>query len=469
MDAGSAARDVAFDPPSHDCGADTVVGDVSANVYDATSDSKRTRWAASLHPTPYALSSRSSACDMILTRIVARSARDDAVEDSKQGCGRGPSSENDTGLGDAALYALVELTFAGGRDSSVVLGGEPACDAPTVGLCERLKAQVAQVYKDRASDICRSPERPDLRLSKEEAQGHAMGSLVIGELLESEARRVGKDIDNVCAKEAAMVKQASKDSKEARRKARQAAADSETAAEAVAAVDAAVELARAERLRASVVLPNLPPRRTIIVPAPAPRSNRCKPSAIIRTPEDHLARLQEQAAVMEAAVPLAQAAHSKAKRARERAQDECEAALKRVRALSVLASDETFNELQSEFKQSGARVSELMRAEYQAEEAVDLARGAAEEARDDVCEQERAVAHECEATARAAADAERVREEQEEERVHKMAHLEEVLDILCGTGPPPCVCRPHPCDPPYRPVWWTPCGPRCERYRSQHA
>ena len=183
-----------------------MVGNVSANVYDATSDSKRTRWAASLHPTPYALSSRSSACDMMLTRILARSARDDAVEDSKQGCGRGPSSENDAGLGDAALYALVELMFAGGRDSSVVLGGEPACDAPTVGLCERLKAQVAQVYKDRASDICRSPERPDLRLSKEEAQGHAMGSLVIGELLESEARRVGKDIDNVCAKEAAMVK-----------------------------------------------------------------------------------------------------------------------------------------------------------------------------------------------------------------------------------------------------------------------
>ena len=49
---------------------------------------------------------------MRLTRIIVRSARDDAVEDSKQGCGRGPSSENDAGLGDAALYALVELMFA---------------------------------------------------------------------------------------------------------------------------------------------------------------------------------------------------------------------------------------------------------------------------------------------------------------------------------------------------------------------
>ena len=60
---------------------------------------------------------------------------------------------------------------------------------------------------------------------------------------------------------------------------------------------------------------------------------------------------------MEAAVPLTQAAHSKAKRARERAQGEREAALKRLRALSACASNETFDELHSECLQSGARVS----------------------------------------------------------------------------------------------------------------
>ena len=27
-----------------------------------------------------------------------------------------------------------------------------------------------------------------------------------------------------------------------------------------------------------------------------------------------------------------------------------------------------------------------------------------------------------------------------------------------------CICRPHPADPPHKPV----CGPRCERFRSQH-
>eukprot|EP00966_Prymnesium_polylepis_P064674 1499972-Prymnesium_polylepis.1 len=97
-----------------------------------------------------------------------------------------------------------------------------------------------------------------------------MGCLVVGELLESEARRVGKDIDNVCAKEAAAVKQASKGAKDDRRKARQTAADSEAATEAVAAVDAAVEVACAERLRAPAVIPNLPSRRSVIVPTRAP-------------------------------------------------------------------------------------------------------------------------------------------------------------------------------------------------------
>jgi hypothetical protein len=269
----------------------------------------------------------------------------------------------------------------------------------------RLKAAVAEVYKHRATYICRSPERPDLRLSKEEAQGHAMGNLVIGELPESEARRVGKDIDNVCAKEAAAVRQATKDAKEVRRKAQQAAADSEAAAEAVAAVDAAVELARAERLRASAVLPNLPSRRSVIVPVRAPR--RPKLSKIIRTPEDHLAREVEQAAVMQASVPLMEAAWAKATRARERAQDEGEQALKRVRRAIASASDDTFAVLQSEYVQSRAKVVQLMRAEQQAEEAVYDARRAALEAVDDVCMQRVEVVNERVRQFRDAAEAER--------------------------------------------------------------
>ena len=91
--------------------------------------------------------------------------------------------------------------FSGGSEASVMLSGDPICETLSVRLCVRLKAAVAKIYRERASDICRSPERPDLRLSKEEAQGHFAGNLIIGELLESEARRVGKDVDNVCARD----------------------------------------------------------------------------------------------------------------------------------------------------------------------------------------------------------------------------------------------------------------------------
>lgn len=287
------------------------------------------------------------------------------VEGQEEECGHVTSDGNGAGLSDAALYAWAESMFAGGSDASVALGGEPVCETPTVGLCIRCKAAVIKLYMQCASNVCRSPERPDLRLSKEEAQGHLMGNLVLGELLESEARRIGKDIDNVCAKEEAAKKQAAKDAKEARRKARQAVADPAAAAQAAAVVDTAVERACAERLCALVVLPNLPPRSSVIVPMPAPCANRRKPSKvskIIATPKDNLERLEEQAAAMEASIPRAEAARMKAKRARERAQGEREQALKRVRKACASASDDTFAVLQSEYAQSAANVVRLMQA-----------------------------------------------------------------------------------------------------------
>lgn len=404
---------------------------------------------------------------MQLTRTIARSVHEKEVMGRDERFDRGPTDDDGADMDSAALFAWVVRMVAGGKDSSIVLGGQPVCKKPTIGLCVRSKAAVAQVFRERASDICRSPERLDLRLSKEEAQGHLMGNLVVGELLVEEARRVGKDIDNVCRSEAAQVKEDAKYAKLERWKARQGAADSEAAAAAVAAVDAEVEAACAERYRVTVELKNLPVRRSVIVPMRAPRKPRM--SKIIRTPEDHLARLKEEAAAMEAAVPLTVGAHSKAKRARERAQGEQERALKRVHDLSESASDETFAELQSAWLQQAARVKELSQAEGEAEEAAMAARFAAEEAQNEVRVEERVVAMQREAAAEAERMREKQREREEEERTHKMAHLEEVLDILCGTGPPPCVCRPHPADPPYRPAWWQPCGPRCECYRSQRA
>ena len=44
--------------------------------------------------------------------------------------------------------------------------------------------------------ICRSPERPDLKMSQEEAQGWAVAAVVDRELLPDEARPIGKRVDN---------------------------------------------------------------------------------------------------------------------------------------------------------------------------------------------------------------------------------------------------------------------------------
>ena len=77
----------------------------------------------------------------------------------------------------------------------------------SVGLCCSVKTVVHAVFTDHADRICRSPERPDLPISKEEACGHVIGSLCIGELLAEEGRKIGKRVYNVrrgCRRERAL-------------------------------------------------------------------------------------------------------------------------------------------------------------------------------------------------------------------------------------------------------------------------
>ena len=143
---------------------------------------------------------------MQLMRTVARSVHEKEVLGWDERFDLGPTDNDSADMDEATLYAWVVRMVGGGKDSSIMLGGKPVCEKPTIGLCVRSKAAVAKAFTERAGDICRSPERPDLRLSKEEAQGHLMGNLVVGELLVEEARSVGKDIDNVCRREAAQAK-----------------------------------------------------------------------------------------------------------------------------------------------------------------------------------------------------------------------------------------------------------------------
>ena len=45
-----------------------------------------------------------------------------------------------------------------------------------MGDCGTVKEVIKVLYRNRLDDICRSPERPDLRLSQEEAQGHLLAT-----------------------------------------------------------------------------------------------------------------------------------------------------------------------------------------------------------------------------------------------------------------------------------------------------
>ena len=247
------------------------------------------------------------------TGILVRSGAERSVEDQAEWWVQS-SSDGSAGctakISDAMLYAWSERMFAGGSEASVVLGGSAVIDKLTVGDCVLMKPALQRLYIERATDICRSPERPDLRLSQEEAQGHLAGNLLIGELLAGEARRVGKDVDNIIAKEEAAKRAAAKDAKEARRNAKKVAADEAAAMQAVAAVDAAVESASSKRLRAPIVLKNLPPRRSVIVTT-APKPMR-PPNP---RPPDPIKIAEQALAAAEVAKVSAEGLHRAAKRA----------------------------------------------------------------------------------------------------------------------------------------------------------
>ena len=72
-------------------------------------------------------------------------------------------------------YQFAVRMFANGKDASISRGGDAVLEA-TVGDCGTVKEVIKVLYRNRLDDICRSPERPDLRLSQEEAQGHLLAT-----------------------------------------------------------------------------------------------------------------------------------------------------------------------------------------------------------------------------------------------------------------------------------------------------
>jgi hypothetical protein len=97
--------------------------------------------------------------------VVAHSDGEPSVEGQAERWMESPPEGNrgsEAKITDAMLYAWSERMFAGGSEASVVLGGPAMLNELTVGDCLLMKPALQRLYKERAGDICRSPERPDL-------------------------------------------------------------------------------------------------------------------------------------------------------------------------------------------------------------------------------------------------------------------------------------------------------------------
>ena len=98
---------------------------------------------------------------------------------------------------EEAIYQRAESAYARGSEASVVMVGPALNIDVSVALLKLVKKVIHDLYERRRSDVCRSPERPDLRLSQEEAMGYLIIDLLRGAFatLPKEARDVGKRVD----------------------------------------------------------------------------------------------------------------------------------------------------------------------------------------------------------------------------------------------------------------------------------
>ena len=172
------------------------------------------------------------------------------------------------------LWSWAVAMFCGGRENLVLLAGDPFIETITTDLICSMKAVVTALFNDFPERICSSPEKPELRLSQEEALGHLAGSLVVGELLASEARPIGKRVDFFASKEKEThekEKEGARQKKKNLRKRKGAALDPELENKC-RKLDEDAEVSHADRLAKERDV-GLPKKRSIIVeraPAPAP-------------------------------------------------------------------------------------------------------------------------------------------------------------------------------------------------------
>ena len=366
------------------------------------------------------------------------------VEASNDGVGSAAAETPGQAVSFEYAFQRAVCMLARGKDEAIDQGGCAVIDDPTVDLCIVVKRAVKAAYDSHGGDICRSPERPDLRLSKEEGQGYLIGSLVVGELLAKEARTVGKRVDYVVSAEEKARQEAAKGAKEKRRAARAVEGD-EARATALAAVEAGEAALLAARLRASVAQTlKLPPRTSKVV-----ESKPVSAGVADATAASKLGRLRREAAEAAEALLVADCSRVASKRELERAYAAHSQVCEEMRAVShaqVWAPLETpQSELDAEWEEwvgmrdvAAANIDGLREVFFEADEAWREAEEAAEAARRAVEAEEAA-----QAAARQGAELDSMRaarqlerERADAERAEADARLEAVRTALVA-GPRP--------------------------------
>jgi len=253
-------------------------------------------------------------------RVISRSCAG-SLEDERSG------QEEEVGVATDVSYTLDTLSdpeavsvlkdlavamFVIGPEASVAFGAlEQLAGSQNVRIWKLVKQAIHSVYesKQHRGSICRSPERPDLRLSQEEANGYLAGAVFGVELLASEARAVGKNVDNCVAAERKAA--ASKEPfKTQRRRAREAAAKDLSLTEALEAtladIQAAEDAAKTARLGRLYPI-ELPAAQTVIVEPRPPTEAEAEQSAAtkLRWLKAAAAEAAEAAAEAEAEAALA--------------------------------------------------------------------------------------------------------------------------------------------------------------------
>ena len=149
----------------------------------------------------------------------------------------------------------------------------------TNGLLINAQDAVRQLFKQKGTPICSSPERPDLKLSQEEALGWLLAHARGRRLLDHEARAIGK----VAGKQAGVAKQqcdaVGATAKTRRSKARKRGATPEE----IAAIDEAAATEKAGICLKPFAIYHMPDANTTVVKRRPPR--RPSPRSSAREPE----------------------------------------------------------------------------------------------------------------------------------------------------------------------------------------